>query len=102
MEQRASIIVLGVNDLHKPLDFYENKFGWEKFPSSNENIVFYSVKRSFIIPLSKEKLAEDAGISSNRSGFNNVSLAYNTRSEQEVDSLIEELRTSGVNIVKES
>ena len=46
-------------------------------------------------------MAEDAGVSSNGSGFNNFSLAYNTRSEQEVNDLIEELRAKGVTIVKE-
>jgi uncharacterized glyoxalase superfamily protein PhnB len=45
-------------------------------------------------------LAEDASIGSEGSGFGGVSLAYNTRSEHEVDEVIEDLRLKGVTILK--
>ena len=49
----------------------------------------------------RKALAEDATVSENGSGFKGFTLAYNTRSEDEVDKLIEGLRSKGVKIVKE-
>ena len=43
MEQRLTIITLGVSDLKKSTEFYENIFGWEKSESSNEYISFFTL-----------------------------------------------------------
>ena len=101
MEQRLTIVGLGVSDLKKSNDFYENLFGWKKLDSSNENISFFQLNGILLSLYPKEKLAEDAGINPEGTGFNCFSLAHNTRSEEEVDALIETLRIKGVRIVKE-
>ena len=49
----------------------------------------------------REKLAEDALVSPEGSGFSGITLAYNAHSEAEVDEIIRDLKSKGVQIVKE-
>lgn len=46
-------------------------------------------------------MAKDATIDENGNGFKGVTLAYNTRSENEVNEVIKDLETKGVKIVKQ-
>ena len=101
MEQRLTIITLGVSDLKNSTEFYESKFGWKKAESSNEHISFFSLNGILLALFSRNKLAEDASVSPEGDGFNAFSLAYNTRSKKEVDLIIEELRSKGVKVIKE-
>lgn len=101
MEQRLTIVGLGVNDLETSNQFYEKIFGWQKLPSSNESISFFQLNGILLSLYPREKLAEDAQVSHEGSGFKGFTLAYNTRAKEEVDSLINELETKGVTIVKE-
>ena len=101
MEQRLTIITLGVSDLEKSTRFYETLFGWTKSISSNEHISFFALNGILLSLYEKNELADDATVDSKGSGFNGFTLAYNTRSEKEVDTIIENLRTKGVQIVKE-
>ena len=100
MEQRLTIVTLGIKDLEVSNDFYENKFGWKKTKSSNDNISFFQLNGILLALYPKEKLAEDAGVRHNGSGFKGFSLAFNTRSKKEVDELINKLEGNGVEIVK--
>ena len=101
MQQRLSIITLGVKDVKSATDFYENKFGWSKLPSSNEHITFMQLNGILFALFETAELAKDATIESNGSGFKGFTLAYNTRNEQEVDDIIAELAKKGVQIVKQ-
>jgi uncharacterized glyoxalase superfamily protein PhnB len=49
----------------------------------------------------REKLAEDALVSAEGSGFSGITLAFNARSESEVDQIISDLKSKGVRILKE-
>ena len=101
MDQRLTIVGLGVNDLEKSTAFYENHFGWEKTGSSNEHITFFQLNGILLSLYPRDKLAEDATVSPEGSGFKGVTLAYNTRSEEEVDNFIQRLSDAGVTIVKQ-
>lgn len=101
MNPRVSIIGLGVKDLKTAHHFYSKILGWEPHSSTNEGISFFKLNGLFLSLYQEEKLAEDAGVSSEGSGFKKFSLAFNTRSEKEVDDLISELKSKGVKIVKE-
>ena len=100
MEQRLSIIGLGVSDLKTASAFYEEKFGWKKMKSSNDYIVFFQLNGILLSLYPKDKLAEDATVSSEGHGFKGFSLAFNTRSKEEVDNLIGVLEEKGITIVK--
>ncbi len=101
MEQRLTIITLGVSDLKKSTEFYESKFGWKKSKSSNDYISFFTLNGIQIALYDRIELAEDANVNSNGKGFKSFTLAYNTKSEKEVDRIIWELRAKGVEIIKE-
>jgi len=101
MEQRLTIITLGVENLKKSIDFYENKFGWKRSEMSNDDIAFYHLDGIYLSLYPKSKLAKDATVDSLGNGFKGFTIAYNARSEKEVDELIESFREKGVEIVKE-
>lgn len=101
MEQRLTIITLGVQDLKSSTCFYEKKFGWKKSDLSNDYISFFTLNGVQLALYSKDELAKDATLVDEGCGFKGFTLAYNTNSEKEVDRLIEELRAKGVEIVKE-
>jgi len=100
MEQRVSIIGLGVSNLSALTMFYQEKFGWQKMPSSNEGITFFQLNGILLSLYPRDKLAEDATINPDGTGFKGFTMAYNTRSKEEVNRLFEELEEKGVKIVK--
>lgn len=100
MEQRITIVGLGVSDLKKSTAFYTEIFGWNKLPSSNDDITFIRLNGILLSLYGREKLAEDATVDPQGQGFKGFTLAYNTRSKEEVDQLIEDLESKGVQIVK--
>ena len=101
MEQRATIIGLGVSDLEASTNFYKEKFGWKLMTLSNESISFFQLNGILLSLYPREKLAEDAKVSHKGNGFKGFTLAYNTRGKEEVDSLFENLKRKGVRIVKQ-
>ena len=101
MEQRMTFITLGVQDLNESIDFYENKFGWKRSELSNESIIFYELKGIHLALYVREELAKDATVDPSGDGFKSFTMAHNTRSEKEVDDLIESLRKQGVQVIKE-
>jgi len=101
MQPRLTILWLWVNDLEKANHFYEHIFGWEKTDASNENISFFQLNGILLSLYWKKALAEDAGVPHEWSWFKAFTMAYNMRSKEEVDELIEELRSKWVKIVKE-
>ncbi len=101
MEQRVSIITLGVSDLVRSTSFYEKKFGWTKSSFSNEYISFFELNGIQLSLYVREELAKDATVSHEGSGFRGITIAYNTRSKEEVDELIAQFKKQGVEVVKE-
>ncbi|PRX54060.1 VOC family protein [Flagellimonas meridianipacifica] len=101
MEQRLTIVTLGVSDLKKSTRFYENQFGWTKSNASNENISFFTLNGILLSLYENSELAHDAEVSANGNGFKGFTLAYNTNSEHEVDLIIKKFKEKGVKIVKE-
>ncbi|WP_242082528.1 VOC family protein [Aestuariivivens sediminis] len=100
MEQRLTIVGLGVNDLQGSSRFYEEKFGWKKLDSSNDSITFFQLNGILLSLYPREKLAEDATVSSEGKGFKGFTLAFNTRTKEEVDDLIAALEAKEVKIIK--
>jgi len=101
MEQRLSFITLGVEDLIRSADFYETKFGWKRSEMSSEGIIFFQLSGLLLSLYKRNSLAEDATIDASGSGFKGITLSYLTRSEKEVDDVIDFLRLNEVTIVKE-
>jgi catechol 2,3-dioxygenase-like lactoylglutathione lyase family enzyme len=101
MNQHLHLITLGVRDFEASKEFYTEILGWKPSSASGEDVVFIQAGGIVISIFSREKLAKDALVSPNGSGFGGITLAYNARSEAEVDEIIQDLKTKGVKILKE-
>ena len=99
MEQRVSLITLGVADLSRARRFYE-ALGWSTNAAPEDDIVFFQTGGSIFALWDRGLLAEDSGVTDS-GGFGGVTLAHNVRSPAEVDAVIEEARAAGANIVRE-
>lgn len=99
MEQRLSVVTLGVSDLELSRTFYRN-LGWKEGPGSGEQVVFFQLNGIVLGLWEREKLAEDSVVD-DAGGWGGVTLAYNARSESQVDAVIEEARFAGATIGRE-
>jgi catechol 2,3-dioxygenase-like lactoylglutathione lyase family enzyme len=99
MDQRLSLITLGVSDLARSRAFYE-ALGWRTGAAPDDDVVFFQANCMVIALWSRESLAEDSGVEDG-GGWGGITLAYNTRSPEEVDAVIEEARAAGGAIRRE-
>ena len=98
MDQRLSVITLGVHDIARSRRFYEDGLGWQR-NAGEDDVAFYQAG-SFIVALYEwPKLAHDAGVSPEGTGFRGTSLGYCTRSRDEVDELIARAEQSGGRVI---
>jgi uncharacterized protein len=100
MEQRITLITLGVKNLQRSRDFYQNVFGWQPLESTNESIVFFQLNGIQLALFPQESLADDAGVEADGKGFRGFSLAYNVGSEKEVNELVALLEERGARVLK--
>jgi uncharacterized protein len=98
MEQRMSLVTLGVADLGRSLAFYE-ALGWRR-GNENPHVAFFQLNGMILALWSRSALAEDAGLVPNEHGFGGIALAYNARSKHDVDAVIAEAERAGARILK--
>jgi uncharacterized protein len=98
MEQRVTLITLGVADHSASRAFYE-RLGW-RVGLEVEETVFFQAGGLVVSLWSRDKLAQDSGVT-DKGGWGGVALAHNVRSEGEVDRVIEEARAAGATITRE-
>jgi uncharacterized protein len=101
MNQHLHLITLGVRDFEKSRRFYTEILGWKASSASQDDVAFFQAGGVVFAIYPREKLAEDALTSPEGSGFAGFTLAYNARSEAEVDEIIRDLKSKGVKIIKE-
>jgi uncharacterized protein len=99
MEQRISLITLGVSDLPRARSFYE-ALGWKTGAAPADDVVFFQTGGMIVALWGRGQLAEDSGVEDG-GGWGGVTLAYNVRSPEEADAVIEEARRAGARIAKE-
>jgi uncharacterized protein len=99
MEQRVSLVTLGVTDLARARRFYEEGLGWRR-ANQHDEVVFYQAGGMVLALWGRDALAQDAQVESAGSGFRGIALAYNTRERAEVDAVLAEAEAAGGRIVK--
>jgi len=99
MEQRISIITLGVADLNRSREFYE-RLGWQRSMAENEGIVFFQAGGMALALYPRVELAKDANIAGEGRGFGGITLAYNARSRDEVNTVLAEAKAAGARVLK--
>ena len=99
MEQRVSLITLGVRDLDRSRAFYE-ALGWKTGAAPGDDVVFFQSGGMVVALWDRAALAEDSGVE-DAGDWGGMTLAHNVRSPGEVDSVTEEARAAGADIVRE-
>jgi catechol 2,3-dioxygenase-like lactoylglutathione lyase family enzyme len=96
MDQRLSLITLGVGDVHRARAFYE-ALGWHLdggVDDETDHVAFFQMPGLIVALWDRGKLAEDSGVEDG-GGWGGVTLAYNVRSPDEVDAVLDEARAAG-------
>ena len=99
MEQRVSVVTLGVGDLQRARAFYES-IGWSSRAEPDDDVVFFRAGGMVVALWGRDQLADDSAVADN-GGWGGITLAYNTRSNDEVDQVIEEARAAGATVGRE-
>jgi len=96
VEQRVSLVTLGVRDLRRARRFYE-ALGWKTGAEPDDDVVFFQAGCMVLALWGREQLAEDSAVEDS-GGWGGVTLAYNTRSPAEVDEVMREAEAAGATI----
>jgi len=95
-----TLVTLGVRDLKRSIAFYE-AIGCKRKASSTEGVGFFSAGLVTLAVYPLDAMAKDAGEAGNiAKGFRGVELAWNCRSEQDVDAAVERARQAGATVLK--
>lgn len=98
MEQRVSLITLGVTDLERSRTFYE-QLGWRG--QEVEETVFFEAGGVVLVLWGRDKLALDSGVAdTRRASFDGVVLAHNVRSEDEVEQVVAAAEDAGATVTR--
>ena len=98
MEQRISLITLGVTDVARARAFYE-RLGWRG--QEVEQTVFFQAGGMALVLWHEAKLADDAGLEPRTgTGFGGIALAQNVRSAAEVDEVVAAAEAAGARVTR--
>jgi predicted lactoylglutathione lyase len=96
MEQRVSLVTLGVRDLAHSRTFYE-ALGWTTPAEQGDDVVFFQAGGMIVALWGRDELAADSGVE-DTGGWGGITLAHNVRSPAEVDAVIAEAEAAGATI----
>jgi len=97
MEQRLSLITLGVADLDRAIAFYR-AMGWEPHPGSVPGAVaFFQLDGLAFALWSRAELAADSVVD-DPGGWGGVTLAHNVRAPCEVDAILAAAEAAGARL----
>jgi catechol 2,3-dioxygenase-like lactoylglutathione lyase family enzyme len=99
VDQRVSLITLGVADLPRARAFYE-ALGWATGAGAEDDVVFFQAGGAILALWDRSRLAEDSGVEDG-GGYGGITLAHNVSSSAEVDAVIDEARRAGARIARE-
>ncbi len=99
VEQRISMVTLGVADLERSRAFYE-RLGWRG--QQVDRTVFFQAGGLAVVLWGRGELTADAGIEEQHGGdgFGGIALAHNVRSEHEVDDVLAAAAAAGADVTR--
>lgn len=94
MEPRISIITLGVKDLRRAVQSYQQGLGWPRSSAGGDEIAFFRTRDVLLALFPRKHLAADANLPPGRgnAGFPGFTIAHNVASKGEVDSVLAKAR----------
>jgi uncharacterized protein len=101
VEQRLSLITLGVSDVSRAQAFYE-ALGWRVdggVDDETDQVAFFQASGLILALWDRGKLEQDSGVE-DTGGWGGVTLAHNVRSPAEVDAVLVEARDAGATIAR--
>ena len=99
MEQRLSLVTLGVADVAAARRFYE-ALGWKSNCEPDSDVVFFRAGGSVLALWGRSDLEQDSGVEDS-GGWGGVTLAHNVRSPGEVDAALAQARSAGATVARE-
>jgi uncharacterized protein len=93
MEQRVSLVTIGVSDLSRSRAFYE-ALGWRTGAGPDDDVVFFQAGGMIVALWDRAQLAEDSTVT-DAGGWGGITLAHNVRSPDEVDAVLAEAERAG-------
>ena len=99
MDQRLSVVTLGVADLGRARAFYE-ALGWTTGAAPGDDVVFFQAGGMVLALWSRERLADDSGVE-DPGGWGGVTLAHNVDGPEAVGRVIDEARAAGATFTRE-
>ena len=96
MDQRLSVVTLGVDDLKRARAFYE-ALGWKSGAAPDDDVVFFQAGGLIVALWSRESLAEDSAVE-DAGGWGGITLAHNVGSPADIDAVIVEAEAAGATI----
>jgi len=98
MEQRLSVVTLGVADLARARAFYE-ALGWKTGAEPDDDVVFFQSGGMVVALWGRSRLAEDSGVMEGV-GWGGITLAQNVRSPAEVAAVMAQAEAAGATITR--
>jgi len=98
MEQRLTVVTLGVSDLARARAFYE-ALGWTTGAEPDDDVVFFQSGGMVVALWGRSQLAEDSGVTEGE-GWGGITLAHNVRSPADVDAVLAEAGRAGATITR--
>jgi catechol 2,3-dioxygenase-like lactoylglutathione lyase family enzyme len=98
VEQRVSLITLGVADVGRAKAFYEH-LGWRG--QEVQETVFFQAGGMVLTLWGRDKLARDCGVEDvGPAGFGGFAIAHNVRSRAEVDEIVAAAEGAGATVTR--
>jgi catechol 2,3-dioxygenase-like lactoylglutathione lyase family enzyme len=98
VEQRVSLITLGVSDLARARAFYEG-LGWKTRADPDDDVVFFQTPGCVVALWERARLADDSAVT-DPGGWGGITLAHNVRSPEEVEAVLAEAKAAGGRITR--
>jgi predicted lactoylglutathione lyase len=100
MRQKLNLITLGVVNFQKSLHFYEKGLGWKKSDKSLDGLALFDLGGIILALHPLQELADDTTLTHQSTTFSGLTISHNTKSEKEVDDILETVGKLGATIVK--
>lgn len=99
MRQKLNLITLGVDNFERSVRFYEG-LGWKRSDKSMEDLALFPLGGITLALYPRKELTNDVTIQYQPSEFPGLTLSYNAKSEDEVDTILKEVESLGATIIK--
>lgn len=101
MKAKISQITLGIANLEKSLKFYRDGLGFKLHNyKKGDNFVLFEMEGTWLSLYPKDKLAEDATVPQDSSGFSGFTVSHNVKSKEEVKKVFNHAISEGAKPIK--